>query len=370
MEFYGLQLKYALEGNLNFTAWRDRMEVVLEDNGLKEFVNQEIPKRATSDAQNLAEWKKCVAKARQIFLKGVQYHIVSSLHDKETWYVMWKTLMNLYRNSSDQRKLVLKDKLKKIKMEKGKTIPKYLTNFTQCCGEPGSVRIMVSKDDMEEIRRNTRDVSSSNIDDEEKCALAIKDNKGKGKSSHSKLDSHHEIKKKDMKKVKCFHCHELGHFAINFPLKKFKKKSSRRVAGEAFASQFELDFSLIARVLSSMMGIVCYLDSGASFHMIGDKALFNNLEEKDLKMHIEMGDDGKYNVIGLGTIYFQREHGDPLILNNVMYVLGIKRNLVFISMIEDKGDDVIFLKGKAFLPHITTGQVKKIGIQVKNLYRL
>ena len=40
------------------------MEVVLEDNGFKDFVDQEIPKPTTSDAQNLVEWKKCVAKVR------------------------------------------------------------------------------------------------------------------------------------------------------------------------------------------------------------------------------------------------------------------------------------------------------------------
>ena len=47
------------------------MEVVLEDNGLKEFIDQEIPKPTTLDAQNLVEWKKCVAKARRITLEGV-----------------------------------------------------------------------------------------------------------------------------------------------------------------------------------------------------------------------------------------------------------------------------------------------------------
>ena len=40
------------------------------------------------------------------------------------------------------------------------------------------------------------------------------------------------------------------------------------------------------------MGSVWYLDSGASFHMTGDKDLFSDLEEKDFQMHIEMGDDG------------------------------------------------------------------------------
>jgi len=71
MAFYDLRLEYPLEGSLNFIAWRDRMEVVQEDNGLKEFVDKEIPKPVESDAQNLVEWKKCVAKTRWIILEGV-----------------------------------------------------------------------------------------------------------------------------------------------------------------------------------------------------------------------------------------------------------------------------------------------------------
>ena len=64
--------------------------------------------------------------------------------------------------------------------------------------------------------------------------------------------------------------------------------------GEALASQFEFDFSLIACMVSSMMGSVWHLDSGASFHMTCDKELFSELEEKDLQMHIEMGDNRRY----------------------------------------------------------------------------
>ena len=63
--------------------------------------------------------------------------------------------------------------------------------------------------------------------------------------------------------------------------------------GEALASQFELYFSLIACLVSSAMGLMWYLDSDASFHMTRDKELFSDLEEKDLQMHIEMGDDGR-----------------------------------------------------------------------------
>ena len=67
-----------------------------------------------------------------------------------------------------------------------------------------------------------------------------------------------------------------------------------------------------------------------------------------------MGDDGKYHVSGQGTVVFQREHGAPLTLTDVKYVPGLKKNLVSIAMLEDKGNDVVFSKGKAFLRHIGT----------------
>ena len=124
------------------------MEAMLEDNGLKEFVEQAIPKPTTTDAQNLVEWKKYMAKARQIIPKGVQDHIISSLRGKETPHAMWKTLKHLYQNNSDQRKLALKGKIHKTKMEKGETIPKYLTKLTQCWDVLESVGITVSKEDM------------------------------------------------------------------------------------------------------------------------------------------------------------------------------------------------------------------------------
>ena len=42
----------------------------------------------------------------------------------------------------------MKDKLRKIKMEKGDNIPKYLTKFVQCRDELGSVGIIVLDDEL------------------------------------------------------------------------------------------------------------------------------------------------------------------------------------------------------------------------------
>jgi hypothetical protein len=142
----------------------------------------------------------------------------------------------------------------------------------------------------EEFKQNTRDGSSSKRDDEEDCALTAKARKGKGNKSQSNFES--KVKKLDLSKVKFFHCHEHGHLATNCPQKKKNKTVVGAATGEALVSQFELEFSLIACMASSESRSVWYLDSGASFHMTGDRESFIDLEEKDLRMHIEMGDDG------------------------------------------------------------------------------
>jgi hypothetical protein len=313
--------------------------------------------------------------------------------------------MDLFQNNNDHRKSVLKDKLRKIKMEKGDSIPKYLTKFVQCRDELGSVGITVIDDDLvslsllglpkswhsyqysvngreklpdwerlwsdlvqEEFRRNTRDGSSSKHDDEEDFSLASKARKGKGKKFHSKSES--KGKKLDLSKVKCFHCHEHGHLATNCPQKKKNKKVDGDAASEALALKFELEFSLITCMMSSALVSVWYLDSGASFHMTGDKDLFSDLEEKDLKMHIEMGNDGRYNVTRIGNITFKRDSAKPFQLKDIMHVPGLRKNLVLVAMLEDRGYDVFFSTRKSFLRHKTMGKVKKIGIRVKNLYKM
>ena len=55
-------MEYALDGSSNYIAWTDRMEAVLDDNGLKEFIDSDVPKSGSSDAATLDTWQKKVAK--------------------------------------------------------------------------------------------------------------------------------------------------------------------------------------------------------------------------------------------------------------------------------------------------------------------
>jgi len=118
------------------------MEAVLDENGLKEFIDAEVPK--PNDVAQFEASKKKTTKCRRILLEGVKDHIVSNLHGKASPYLMWKALKDLFQSKSDQRKLVLKDKLTNIKCKKGDSVPKYLTKFTQCRDELGSVGVTVN----------------------------------------------------------------------------------------------------------------------------------------------------------------------------------------------------------------------------------
>jgi hypothetical protein len=78
MYFNGFRLEYALEGRSNYIAWKDRMEVVLEDNGLKDYIDKDVPKPDATNNANLDAWKKKVAKARRILLEGTRPNCLNS----------------------------------------------------------------------------------------------------------------------------------------------------------------------------------------------------------------------------------------------------------------------------------------------------
>ena len=73
----------------------------------------------------------------------------------------------------------------------------------------------------------------------------------------------------------------------------------------------------------------------------------------------------------LGPYLFQRESLPPLAVSEVLYVPGLKKNLIFVSTIEDKGYEVTFRGGQVIMypkgSSIESGKV--IGIRRGKLYR-
>ena len=77
MSFNGLRLEYALDGSLNYIAWKDMMEAVLEDNGLKEFIDSDVPKSGFNKMMNLVKRVAFTKWARRLFLAQVYFYTMS-----------------------------------------------------------------------------------------------------------------------------------------------------------------------------------------------------------------------------------------------------------------------------------------------------
>ena len=73
------------------------------------------------------------------------------------------------------------------------------------------------------------------------------------------------------------------------------------------------------------------------------------MANRDKDLDIELGDSAKYSAAGLGTIAFRRGSDDLLEVKEVLYVPGLKKNLLSISQMEDKGLLITFIRGQVLV---------------------
>jgi hypothetical protein len=106
--------------------------------------------------------------------------------------------------------------------------------------------------------------------------------------------------------------------------------------------------------------------------MTGHKHYFNNLSEKEFGFEILLGDDYAYHPKGVGTVMFERGSGKPLYLSGVLYIPGLKKNLVSLSTLEDKGYEVSFKDRRAYIKPrgLNMGFEQVIGVRKDKLYKL
>jgi hypothetical protein len=150
---------------------------------------------------------------------------------------------------------------------------------------------------------------------------------------------------------------------------------SRQIAASAkvdeFSTKFDKEFSLI-ECLSSRTTTpnTWYINSGASRHMTSVREHLTDLTQCG-DAEVVLGDDREVKVAGCGTVSFRRESLPPMILTEVLYVSGLKENLVSVSTIEEKGYEVLFRDGQVLLfpkgSSITSAKV--IGTRHVRLYK-
>ena len=114
------------------------------------------------------------------------------------------------------------------------------------------------------------------------------------------------------------------------------------------------------------------IDSGASKHMIGYKESLSFLEQKESPHKVILGDDSQYPIEGLGEAYYKLDYGKPMKMKDVLYVPGLKKNILSISSLEKKGFRVSYIDGIVLMwtKGKTIDHAVEIGFEEGGLYKL
>ena len=83
-----------------------------------------------------------------------------------------------------------------------------------------------------------------------------------------------------------------------------------------------------------------YLDSGCSSHMSGRKDWFVNLKPL-MKNMVKFANDNTQESEGIGDVMIIRKDGRRSVISNVLYIRGMKRNLLIIGQLVKNNYKVI-----------------------------
>ncbi|KAK9708927.1 hypothetical protein QE152_g26924 [Popillia japonica] len=87
------------------------MEILLDENGVLEFIKKKKDMGTVTDEIKIAEWAKTEAKDRSLIVQCVHDSQLEHLCDKDTAFKMWNTLKEKYDKTDLTGQLYLKKTL-------------------------------------------------------------------------------------------------------------------------------------------------------------------------------------------------------------------------------------------------------------------
>jgi hypothetical protein len=235
----------------------------------------------------------------------------------------------------------------------------------------------------EEGRTTTREEKT--IDDYK--SLASNTRKGKSKKEPSSPKKFQKGQRNNPNII-CLCCQKMGHITRNCSLiqRPREKKGGKRhhvhtVEDDEPPKKVENEYESSDEeyvLISSLIGTVTrgsdiwLVDSGTSKHMTGYKDSLSNLTHKDSPHKMKLGDDYQYLIKGVGETSYKLDSGNPMKMKEVLYVLGLRKNPLSISTLDEKGYRVAFVDGQVHMWHKgnTFDDVVMIGVQDEGLYKL
>jgi hypothetical protein len=125
-----MRVEDRIAGASNWSPWKAKMISVLEDLKLWDIVEAIVPSIPITAPVLVAEFRKMNNKVKITICDAVYDHIIPHLMGKDCAYEMWESLCKLYESSNENRKMVLHDRLRGIRMLKDESVTSLLGCYT------------------------------------------------------------------------------------------------------------------------------------------------------------------------------------------------------------------------------------------------
>ncbi|XP_057837639.1 uncharacterized protein LOC131047864 [Cryptomeria japonica] len=126
---YGLKVEDRLEGASNFTSWKFKILVTLEESDLQ-FVEGK-DQSDLEDQEEKLQFKKNVVKAKKIPIDSVKDHLMLIISKMSNARDMFRTLEGMYGINNTSRALALRQQLHQVKMAKGESVISFIMKISE-----------------------------------------------------------------------------------------------------------------------------------------------------------------------------------------------------------------------------------------------
>eukprot|EP00253_Pinus_taeda_P001599 PITA_01599 len=399
-----------LHDKSDYHAWNMSLDLTLEEQDVTDNVQGKIlePPSNTSTAAN-TKYKKGEVKAKKIIRDSIHKHLVAYISDLNTSKEIYDRLVGMFKSSNANQIIFLKNKLKDIKNEKDEDIQSYFMRITEIKNDLLSIGEAITNKELTLIVLgglppewhvfNTTILNNDRVPGFEelltKCSqeetrmmeldMPSNRNDPTAFSAHAKKKNNVGSKKqcqgrsgfKNGRKGRCFICNKFGRYARECPNRRdtphdddnhnFRGNNNQR--NGRFNNQGKMN-APTPHEGNGRPPKRSRNTSGASRHFTGYKEAFSNLIERDTNLEIILGDNATFPVKGVGNITLQLNQGNTIHLQEVLYAPDLKKNLVSISAMEDKGFKVAFIDGKVHVSNKNFKDAFTLGFKVDTLYQV
>eukprot|EP00253_Pinus_taeda_P016640 PITA_16640 len=342
----------------DYHRWKMSLDLTLKEQEVLDHVRGRIvepPSNAFVTARN--KWTKGEFKAKKIIRDSIDKRLVAYVSELTTSKEIYNRLVSLFKVNDVNQVLFLKNKLKEIKKGKDESMQAYFLRITKIKNDLLSIGEVIPNRELTittlrglpsewYIFRTTLLNNNVILGFEELMARCIQEETRMEEQEITAFRGN----------PTAFSCHA-------------KRRNNFESKSKGKQDEYYLPAALSTTAPPDSLGN-WLIDSGASRHFTGYKEALSNLIEKETNLEIVLGHNSKYLVKGVGNVTLQLNQGNTIHLQEVLYLPDLKKNLVSISAMEDKGYKVAFIDGKVCVWIKKFRDTFTLGFRVDSLYQV